>query len=90
MNMKLNPSLQLRRLGSKWVIVRAVDGDVNLTDVISLNETAAGLWERFSGVEFTEEEMVDWLCGEYEVDSQVAREDIHKLLKRWEEYGMLS
>lgn len=72
------------------MIVRAVDGDVNLTDVISLNETAAGLWERFSGVEFTEEEMVDWLCGEYEVKAQVAREDIHKLLKIWEEYGMLS
>ena len=41
--MKLNPSLQMRRIGSKHVIVRAVDGDVNLTDVISLNETAAGL-----------------------------------------------
>ncbi len=88
--MKLNPSLQMRRLGSKWVIVRAVDGDVNLTDVISLNETAARLWERFSGAEFTEEEMVDWLCGEYEVEAQVAKEDIHKLLKIWEEYGMLS
>ncbi len=90
MNMKLNPSLQMRRLGSKWVIVRTVDGDVNLTDVISLNETAARLWERFSGAEFTEEEMVDWLCGEYEVEAQVAKEDIHKLLKIWEEYGMLS
>ncbi len=88
--MKLNPSLQMRRLGSKWVIVRTVDGDVNLTDVISLNETAARLWERFSGAEFTEEEMVDWLCGEYEVEAQVAKEDIHKLLKIWEEYGMLS
>ncbi len=88
--MRLNPSLQMRRLGSKWVIVRAVDGDVNLTDVISLNETAARLWERFSGAEFTEEEMAEWLCGEYEVDPVVAKEDVHNLLKRWEEYGMLS
>lgn len=90
MNMRLNPSLQMRRLGSKWVIVRAVDGDVNLTDVISLNETAARLWERFSGAEFTEEEMAEWLCGEYEVDPGVAKDDVHNLLKRWEEYGMLS
>ncbi len=90
MNIRLNPSLQMRRLGSKWVIVRAVDGDVNLTDVISLNETAARLWERFSGAEFTEEEMAEWLCGEYEVDPAVAKEDVHNLLKRWEEYGMLS
>lgn len=88
--MKLNTSLQMRRIGSKSVIVRAVDGEVNLTDVISLNETAARLWESFLGKEFTEEEMVDWICGEYDVEASVAKDDIHNLLARWKEYGMLS
>ena len=88
--MKLNPSLQLRRIGSKWMIVKAVDGEVNMTDVISLNETAARLWERFLGWEFTEEEMTEWICGEYDVERSVAKNDVHNLLKRWKEYGMLS
>lgn len=88
--MKLNPSLQMRRIGSKHVIVRAVDGDINLTDVISLNETAAGLWERFRGKDFTEKEMVEWLCGEYDVESSVAEADVHNLLGIWTEYGMIS
>ena len=88
--MKLNPSLQLRRIGSKWMIVKAVDGEVNMTDVISLNETAARLWERFLGWEFTEDEMAEWSCGEYDVELSVAKNDVHNLLKRWKEYGMLS
>lgn len=88
--MKLNPSLQLRRIGSKWMIVKAVDGEVNMTDVISLNETAARLWERFCGKEFTESEMVEWLCGEYDVEASVAAADVHNLLTLWKEYGMLS
>ena len=88
--MKLNQSLRLRRIGSKWMIVRVVDGEVNMTDVISLNETAARLWEQFQGREFTEDEMVEWLCGEYEVGLPVAKADVRNLLDRWKEYGMLS
>lgn len=87
--MRLNPSLRLRRIGSKSVIVRVVDGKANLTDVISLNETAAGLWERFAGTEFTADEMAGWLCGEYDVEASVARADVHRLLEKWKEYGML-
>lgn len=88
--MKLNASLRLRRIGSKHVIVRTVEGHDNLTDVISLNETASALWERFSGTEFTENEMVDWLCDEYAVEASVAEADVRDLLTRWKEYGMLS
>lgn len=88
--MKLNGTLRLRRTGSRWMIVRIAGGEANMTDVISLNETAAALWERFFGKEFTEAEMVEWLCGEYEVEPSVAASDVHDLLTRWKEYGMLS
>ncbi len=90
MNMKLNDMLRLRRIGSKWMIVKTDAGNVNMTDVISLNETAARLWERFQGQEFTENEMAEWLCGEYEVGFSMARADVQILLSVWKEYGMLS
>lgn len=88
--MKLNKSLRLRRIGSRWMIVRIAGGEANMTDVISLNETAAALWEQFSGKEFTEAEMAEWMCGEYDVEASVAAADVHNLLTRWKEYGMLS
>lgn len=90
MNMKLNTSLRLRRIGRKYMIVRVVDGTANLTDVITLNETAAALWRRFEGTEFSEDEMVEWLCGEYDVEASVARADVRGLLEKWKELGMLS
>ena len=46
--------------------------------------------ERFSDMDFTEEEMAECLCGEYEVDIQTARKDVHNLLAKWKECGMLS
>ncbi len=45
--MRLDSTLNLRRIGGKYMIVKAVGGKANMTDVITLNETAALLWERF-------------------------------------------
>ena len=53
--MRLDSTLNLRRIGGKYMIVKAVGGKANMTDVITLNETAALLWERFSDMDFTEE-----------------------------------
>lgn len=39
------PHLKLRRIGSRHMIVEASDSCVNLTNVYSLNGTAARLWE---------------------------------------------
>lgn len=76
--MRLDSTLNLRRIGGKYMIVKAVGGKANMTDVITLNETAALLWERFSDMDFTEEEMAECLC------------DVHNLLAKWKECGMLS
>ena len=66
--MRLDSTLNLRRIGGKYMIVKAVGGKANMTDVITLNETAALLWERFSDMDFTEEEMADILARGEDVD----------------------
>ena len=38
-------TLKLRKIGGKYMIVETSDSCVNLTNVYSLNETAALLWE---------------------------------------------
>ena len=43
--MKLQPNLQLRKIGNKYMIVSTASGNVNMTDVFTLNETAARLWQ---------------------------------------------
>ena len=47
--MKLQPNLQLRKIGNKYMIVSTASGNVNMTDVFTLNETAARLWQLMEG-----------------------------------------
>ena len=35
--MKLQPNLQLRKIGNKYMIVSTASGNVNMTDVFTLN-----------------------------------------------------
>lgn len=87
--MKLKENLQLRKVGRQYMVVDTCSGNVNLSKVFTLNETAAGLWQRMEGGEYSVEELTDWMCGEYEVDRETAREDIEKQLEVWKREGLV-
>jgi hypothetical protein len=88
--MKLNDALILRKIGSKHMIVNAAGANVNMTEVLTLNSSAAALWQEFSGREFNAGDMVSWLCDRYDVAPEQAEQDINNLLTQWKEFGMLS
>ncbi|MBQ8307445.1 MAG: PqqD family protein, partial [Alistipes sp.] len=48
---------------------------VDMTRVISLNETSLYLWESLQGREFEVEDVVRLLTDRYEVDPQTAQRD---------------
>lgn len=88
--MKLNELLKLRQVGGEYMIINPYSEAADMTQVISLNETAAWLWQQAEGKEFTVEEMVDWLCGAYEVDRPIAEKDIRELCDEWVRKGLVS
>ena len=57
--------------------------------MISLNESAAFLWKQVAGLEFTEEDMVQLLLGEYEVEKPQAEEDVKALVASWKKEGLV-
>ena len=61
--MKLQPNLQLRKIGNKYMIVSTASGNVNMTDVFTLNETAARLWQLMEGKDITPKELAVLLCN---------------------------
>ena len=87
--MRLNPDLKLRKIGSRYMIVDTFTGKIDLTNVFILNETAAYLWHRAEGLDFTVEKVVKWLCEEYDVEKNTAQADSEKLLAQWEDEGMV-
>jgi hypothetical protein len=62
---------------------------VNFNKMLSLNGSAAWLWEQVSGREFTSEELAGLLVGRYDVTREVALADAEKLVAAWREQGIL-
>ena len=88
--MRLNEDLKLRQIGPYYMIVKTSGERTDMTDVFSLNETAAWLWKRAEGSDFTAADLAQWLCDEYDVTMEVALRDVRKMLLEWQEGGLLS
>lgn len=76
-------------LGDKALVGEGADA-VNFGKLISLNDTAAWLWEKASELgDFTEEQLVDAILQEYDVDKAKAQADVTKLINTWKEMGVI-
>ena len=87
--MRIKDNLRLRKIGSRSMVVREVEGEVNMTDVFTLNATASDIWSAFAGKDFTGEDLVGYLIDNYEVTLERAAADVADLLSRWKEFGLI-
>ena len=71
------------------MIVSTASGNVNMTDVFTLNETAARLWQLMEGKDITPKELAVLLCNEYEVGEEDALKDVEKQLCEWKQSGLV-
>lgn len=86
--MKLNNNLVLREVGGEYMIVNPFSDTVDMTQVYSLNESAAWLWQQMEGKEFTLADLVATLCEEYEIDEETATADLTELTQQWLAAGL--
>ena len=84
-----HPSLQLRKIGSRYMIVNSSSDCVNMANVFALNESAALLWQRMEGRECTPDELAQWLCDKYDVEYSVALGDVERQLAEWKKFGLV-
>ena len=87
--MKTKKGFKLRSICGENIIVGEGIENIDFSKIISMNESAAYLWQNIEGKEFTEKELVDLLTAEYEVDEATARQDVATMLQQWTEAGML-
>lgn len=81
--MRLNEGFGLRDVCGEKVLVAEGLENIDYSNLINLNETAAYLWENLCGKDFEVEDMVDLLMSEYDVEASVAFDDCSDLLKQW-------
>lgn len=86
--MKIKKGFVLRQMCGENIVTAEGLEHINFNKLISLNTTAAFLWEKVEGKEFTAEEMAQHLVKEYGIDMELALTDAGKLAQAWIDAGI--
>ena len=87
--MKIKTGFELRDVCGEKVIIATGIENIDFSRMISLNESAAFLWENIQDKEFDAETLAELLLQEYEVDKADALADSQTLLNEWLECGII-
>ena len=70
--MKLCSHLRVYEVGDQHLLLNTGGRTADMTAAFGINEPAAWLLRRMEGKDFEVEDLVEWLCGEYEVDAVIS------------------
>jgi hypothetical protein len=87
--MKIKDGFILRTICGENIVVGEGLAQVNFNRILSLNESAAYLWQAVTGKEFTPEDLTRLLLERYEVTEERAAADVETLLKVWTAEGVV-
>ena len=86
--MKIKNGFELRVVCGEAVIVAHGKENIDFSRIISLNESAAYLWNKVIGSDFDAQRLADLLCEEYDVDPATALADSLKTMQDWRDAGL--
>ena len=79
----------MRQLGTEAVIVAESRELIDFDRLVSLNRSAAYIWEATGDKEFDPESIAELLTRRYDVDEATARRDAAELLEVWKGAGIV-
>lgn len=83
--MKQKKGFNLRNVCGEQIIVAEGKENIDFSNIISMNESSAYLWQKLEGKKFSVEDMAKLLTEEYEVDEATALNDSKELATLWRE-----
>jgi hypothetical protein len=86
--MKIKYGFILREMCGENIVTAEGIEHINFNKLISLNSSAAYLWENLIGKEFSVEDMAALLVEQYDIDMELALKDSESLSKAWMEAGV--
>ncbi len=87
--MRTKKGFHLRSICGEQIIVAEGKENIDFSKIISMNESAAYLWQQVQGREFGDDDLTDMLLKEYDVDEATARKDVLDIRKQWLEAGIV-
>ena len=86
--MTLDRAFRLKTVAAEDMLIDTRGGIARLNKVYRLTPAAAWLWNKALGKDFSEEDLVAWLCKEYDISRRQACDDVHRLLEDWIKNGI--
>lgn len=86
--MTLDRAFRLKTVAVGDILIDTRGGTARLDKVYRLTSAAAWLWNKAQDRDFSEEDLVAWLCQDYDISRQQACEDVHSLLEGWIKNGI--
>jgi len=87
--MKAKKGFNLRKVCGENIIVAEGEENIDFSNIISMNESSAYLWNAIQGIDFTAETLADLLVKEYEVEYDVALADSKQIVEMWIQAGIV-
>ena len=86
--MKLVEGFRLRDVMGQATVIGEGVGQVDFNKLITLNASAAYLWESVAGKEFDIDTLADLLIERYSIDEALAKKDAEAIASKWVEIGL--
>lgn len=87
--MRIKKGYRLRPLGKEFILVAEGIEALDANTMVSMNATAAFLWEAVENKEFDAATLTQLLLDEYDVDQETAEKDVESLLQTWNQAGII-
>jgi len=87
--MKIKDGFELKDICGENIIISHGKENINFTKIITLNESAALIWDGVIGKDLSIEDMVQAIINEYEIDEATARKDCENIASEWKKVGFI-
>nr|MBQ8890147.1 PqqD family protein [Clostridia bacterium] len=87
--MQLKNGFVLESVGGAYLAVAVGEEAVMANALIRMNATGAFIWRLLSEGDYTEEQLVEAMLGEYDVPRELAERDIRAFIAKITEAGLL-
>lgn len=87
--MKRSSSFILKSLGDRNILLPCGSSAIDCNRLVSLNSSAAFLWEAVGEDDFTESTLASLLESEYDIDHDFALAEAVRVASLWDEAGVL-
>lgn len=86
--MRIKEGFRLRDVMGQATVIGEGVAQVNFNKLITLNATAAYLWQSVEGKDFDAAMLAGLLVKEYGIDGELAAKDAESIASQWAELGL--